>query len=125
MAKLGAPSAVPAPLADTDRHLNIGREQYGGCRWYFDGLLDDVRIFAAAIPPEDVRRLAAFCAPLGRVMVNVIPYNPGTRPLTRAPEVDEVERFCGWLQEEGLPVRTRTPRARGQRFRFSASRRSW
>lgn len=62
---------------------------------------------------EDVHRLAAFCAPLGRVMVNVIPYNPGSQPLTRAPSDADVERFCGWLQEEGLPVRTRTPRGRG------------
>ena len=30
---------------------------------------------------------------LGRVLVNLIPYNPGTKPLTRAPEEPEVERF--------------------------------
>ena len=62
---------------------------------------------------QDVDRLAAFCAPLGRVMVNVIPYNPGSQPLSRAPSEAEVERFCGWLQEKDLPVRTRTPRGRG------------
>jgi 23S rRNA (adenine2503-C2)-methyltransferase len=62
---------------------------------------------------EDARRLAAFTAPLGRVMVNVIPYNPGSRPLSRAPTPAEVEEFCACLQAEGLPVRTRTPRGRG------------
>lgn len=60
----------------------------------------------------DAARLAAFCAPLGRVMVNLIPYNPGTQPLTRAPTDAEVERFSAWLQEEHLPVRCRTPRGR-------------
>jgi hypothetical protein len=55
----GAQAAVPAKLADTDKHLNIGREQHGGGRWYFDGLLDDVRLYAGALPPEDIHRLVA------------------------------------------------------------------
>jgi 23S rRNA (adenine2503-C2)-methyltransferase len=76
-----------------------------GVNWcLFPGINDSRR---------DAARLAAFCVPLGRVMVNVIPYNPGSRPLTRAPTAEEVERFCGWLQAEGLPVRMRTPRGRG------------
>ena len=75
----------------------------------------------------DAAGLAAFCAPLGRVMVNLIPYNPGSQPLTRAPEAAEIERFVGWLQEEHLPVRCRTPRGRsimaacGQLGRFTES----
>jgi 23S rRNA (adenine2503-C2)-methyltransferase len=76
-----------------------------GVNWCLLPGINDSRAEAA--------RLAAFCAPLGRVMVNVIPYNPGTRPLTRAPESAEVERFVAWLQEEHLPVRCRTPRGRG------------
>jgi 23S rRNA (adenine2503-C2)-methyltransferase len=55
----------------------------------------------------DAAGVARFCAPLPRVMVNVIPYNPGNAPLTRKPEEHEVERFIGWLREEGLPVRRR------------------
>lgn len=61
---------------------------------------------------NDVEQIAAFCAPLGRVLVNVIPYNPGTAPITRAPRDDEVERFIGWLREEGLPVRQRVTKGR-------------
>lgn len=61
---------------------------------------------------EDAARIAAFCAPLGRVMVHLIPYNPGTSPLCRAPEPAEVERFVGWLREEGLPVRRRITKGR-------------
>jgi 23S rRNA (adenine2503-C2)-methyltransferase len=56
---------------------------------------------------EHASGVARFCAPLERVMVNVIPYNPGTAPLTRRPSEDEVERFIGWLRDEGLPVRRR------------------
>jgi 23S rRNA (adenine2503-C2)-methyltransferase len=61
---------------------------------------------------EDARDVAAFCGPLGRVLVNVIPYNPGNVPLTRAPTEEEVDRFIAWLREEGLPVRRRVTKGR-------------
>ena len=61
---------------------------------------------------EDARAIREFCAPLGRVLVNLIPYNPGTQPLTRAPHDHEVEQFIGWLREEGLPVRERVTKGR-------------
>ncbi|MFW2390267.1 MAG: 23S rRNA (adenine(2503)-C(2))-methyltransferase RlmN [Polyangiales bacterium] len=60
----------------------------------------------------DARAVADFCRPLGRVLVNVIPYNPGTMPVTRAPEEREVEGFIAWLREEGLPVRERVTKGR-------------
>lgn len=60
----------------------------------------------------DARAVAAFCKPLGRVLVNLIPYNPGSMPLTRAPEELEVGRFIGWLRAEGLPVRERVTKGR-------------
>lgn len=61
---------------------------------------------------DDARQVAAFCRPLGRALVNVIPYNPGGRPLTRAPEDDEVARFIEWLRDEGVPVRKRVTKGR-------------
>jgi 23S rRNA (adenine2503-C2)-methyltransferase len=61
---------------------------------------------------SDARAVAEFCKPLGRVLVNLIPYNPGSRPLTRAPHEAEIERFIGWLREEGLPVRERVTKGR-------------
>jgi 23S rRNA (adenine2503-C2)-methyltransferase len=61
---------------------------------------------------SDARAIAAFCEPLGRVLLNLIPYNPGSQPLTRAPEEREVERFIGWLRAEGLPVRERKTKGR-------------
>ena len=61
---------------------------------------------------EDARSVADFCRPLGRVLVNLIPYNPGSAPLTRAPHENEVERFIEWLREEGLPVRERVTKGR-------------
>ena len=60
----------------------------------------------------DSQRIAAWCAPLGRVLVNLIPYNPGSLPLTRAPEEEEIERFISWLREDGLPVRRRMTKGR-------------
>jgi 23S rRNA (adenine2503-C2)-methyltransferase len=62
---------------------------------------------------EDAAAIAAFCAPLGRVLVNLIPYNPGSAPVTRAPSEDEITRFIGWLREDGLPVRRRLTKGRG------------
>lgn len=61
---------------------------------------------------EHAAGVAAFCQPLERVMVNVIPYNPGSAPLTRAPSEVEIDRFIGWLRDEGLPVRRRITKGR-------------
>ena len=61
---------------------------------------------------DDARAVAEFCVPLGRVLVNLIPYNPGTQPLTRAPDEREVERFIAWLREEGIPVRKSVTKGR-------------
>lgn len=61
---------------------------------------------------EDALAVARFVAPLGRCLVNVIPYNPGSKPLTRAPTDAEVDRFMGWLAEAGVPVRRRTTKGR-------------
>jgi len=61
---------------------------------------------------QDASDVAAFCKPLGRVLVNLIPYNPGNAPLTRAPQEDEIVQFIEWLREEGLPVRRRITKGR-------------
>jgi len=61
---------------------------------------------------QDAAEIASFCAPLGRVMVNVIPYNPGLAPIAGAPDEAEIERFIGWLRDEGLPVRRRITKGR-------------
>ena len=62
--------------------------------------------------PNDAVAVARFVQPLGRTLVNVIPYNPGTEPLTRAPTDDEVDRFMGWLVDAGVAVRRRTTKGR-------------
>ncbi len=61
---------------------------------------------------EDARAVARFCEGLGRVLVHLIPYNPGSRPVGPPPTAHELRRFVGWLREEGLPVRTRVPKGR-------------
>jgi 23S rRNA (adenine2503-C2)-methyltransferase len=61
---------------------------------------------------EHAAGVARFCAPLERVMVNVIPYNPGSTPLARAPSEAEIDRFIGWLRDDGLPVRRRITKGR-------------
>jgi 23S rRNA (adenine2503-C2)-methyltransferase len=61
---------------------------------------------------EDAAGVARFCAPLERVMVNVIPYNPGGDPIAPVPTEDGIDRFIGFLREEGLPVRRRVTKGR-------------
>lgn len=61
---------------------------------------------------EDAQRVGEFCKPLGRVLVNLIPYNPGNKPITRHPTEDEVGRFIDWLRESGVPVRRRITKGR-------------
>ena len=61
---------------------------------------------------EHAREVAEFCKPIGRVMVNVIPYNPGSVPITRAPTEDEIDTFIGRLRDHGLPVRRRITKGR-------------
>ena len=62
--------------------------------------------------PEHAREVAEFCRPLGRIMVNVIPYNPGSAPLTHAPSEDEIDTFIERLRAHGLPVRRRITKGR-------------
>lgn len=95
------------PLAEVQRVLTAIRPRRNwqlGIHWCLMPGINDRR--------EDAARIATFCAPLGRVMVHLIPYNPGTSPLCRAPEPAEIERFVGWLREEGLPVRRRITKGR-------------
>ncbi|MGE0141966.1 MAG: radical SAM protein [Planctomycetota bacterium] len=60
----------------------------------------------------DARRIADFARPLGRVMVHVIPYNPTSLALARAPTEREIVRFVERLRQVGLPVRRRITKGR-------------
>jgi len=60
---------------------------------------------------EDARRVARLMADLGRVKVNLIPWNPGSLPY-REPSEDSIERFHKILLEKGIPAFTRYSRGR-------------
>ena len=61
--------------------------------------------------PEDARRVVRLLAPLKRVKVNLIPWNPGALPYTE-PSKERVEEFHKILLERGVPVFTRYSRGR-------------
>jgi 23S rRNA (adenine2503-C2)-methyltransferase len=61
---------------------------------------------------DDAQAVADFCRPLGRVLVNLIPYNPGSAPIAAAPDDAAVDQFIAWLREAGLPVRRRMTKGR-------------
>src|ERR1041385_3694888 len=61
--------------------------------------------------PEDARRVARLMADLGRVKVNLIPWNPGSLPY-KEPTEGSIERFHKTLLEKGIPAFTRYSRGR-------------
>jgi len=60
---------------------------------------------------EDARRVARLMADLGRVKVNLIPWNPGSLPYAE-PSGKSIERFHTILLKKGIPVFTRYSRGR-------------
>lgn len=75
-----------------------------GVHWcLLPGINDQVR---------DADQIAAFVAPLGRAFVHVIPFNPGTEPIAKAPTDGEVVRFVELLRERGVAVRRRITKGR-------------
>jgi 23S rRNA (adenine2503-C2)-methyltransferase len=60
---------------------------------------------------EDARRVARLMADLGRVKVNLIPWNPGSLPY-KEPNEESIERFHKILLEKGIPAFTRYSRGR-------------
>jgi 23S rRNA (adenine2503-C2)-methyltransferase len=60
---------------------------------------------------DDAKRVARLLADLGRVKVNLIPWNPGSLPY-REPSQDSIEQFHKILLEKGIPAFTRYSRGR-------------
>jgi 23S rRNA (adenine2503-C2)-methyltransferase len=60
---------------------------------------------------DDARRVARLMADLGRVKVNLIPWNPGSLPY-REPSEKSIETFHKILLEKGIPAFTRYSRGR-------------
>ncbi|MCA8975567.1 MAG: radical SAM protein [Planctomycetes bacterium] len=101
------PHSVRYPLAEIQRALIDYRQRRNlalGIHWCLLPGINDSAADAAAI--------ARFCAPLGRVLVHVIPYNPGTAPIAPPPSDDEVATFIGRLRAAGLAVRRRITKGR-------------
>ena len=60
----------------------------------------------------DALEVAAFAQGLGRTVINVIPYNPGTVPMAPAPTEPEVDAFLSHLRATGLDARVRGTKGR-------------
>ncbi len=61
--------------------------------------------------PDDARRVAKLMTDLGRVKVNIIPWNPGALPFAE-PDQGRVAAFHKILLDKGVPVFTRYSRGR-------------
>lgn len=62
---------------------------------------------------EGVAAFLSKAAPPGRALVNLIPYNPGSAPIGRAPTEAEIDAFEARLLALGVQVKLRAPRGRG------------
>ncbi len=63
--------------------------------------------------PGAAEGIAAFLAKAalpGRALVNLIPYNPGSEPVGRAPRAEELDAFEARLKDLGIQVKRRAPR---------------
>ena len=87
----GGAGVVPARVADTANQLNVGREQHGGGRWYFDGELADVIVTNA-------------------VLAGKVAGQPGRRERfdgkttwheMTLPKMDEAVSVAGWIKIAG------------------------
>jgi 23S rRNA (adenine2503-C2)-methyltransferase len=61
--------------------------------------------------PEDARRVVRLLAPLKRVKVNLIPWNPGELPYKES-GADSIEEFRRILTDKGVPAFVRYSRGR-------------
>ncbi len=61
---------------------------------------------------EDARAVGLFCLKAGRCLVNLIPYNPGSAPIAPCPSEEEIVKFMGLLEAEGVLVKRRTEKGR-------------
>ncbi len=101
------PHSVRYPLREIQQALVTYRQRANlalGIHWCLLPGINDA--------DADARAIAAFVQPLGRTLVHVIPYNPGSAPIARAPTADEVAAFTARLRAQGLAVRTRVTKGR-------------
>jgi 23S rRNA (adenine2503-C2)-methyltransferase len=101
------PHSVRYSLGDIQASLIAYRQRKNmalGIHWC---LLPDINNSA-----RDADQIAQFIKPLGRTFVHVIPFNPGTEPITRAPHEHEIVTFVGMLRDRGIAVRRRITKGR-------------
>jgi hypothetical protein len=117
----------PTRLRENDKPVNIGREQSGSGRWYFDGLIDEVQLFGRALREEEVQSLARL-APIKQGLVRNWSFDsrgvggapdeakaqivngrdcPGAGPIWRSVEVPDPEP-AGCRPEGSNDYRTRS-----------------
>ena len=90
-------------LLDACRNFPRGSREYVTFEYVLLGGVND--------SAEDARRVARLMADLGRVKVNLIPWNPGSLPYCE-PTSESLERFHKILLEKGIPAFTRYSRGR-------------
>ena len=105
----GSPAATASQISDNERRLSIGRELHGGGRWYFDGLIDDVRVWGGALSAEEIRQVSRGeplpAAPLLTWPANAPSDTRGTGGDTADGKVGPTIRFDGRKVFADVPVR--------------------
>ncbi len=90
-------------LLDACRNFPRGSREYITFEYVLLGGVNDT--------VDDAKRVARLMADLGRVKVNLIPWNPGSLPY-KEPSEESIERFHKVLLEKSIPAFTRYSRGR-------------
>jgi len=85
------------------KHFPRGSREYLTFEYVLLGSVNDTA--------DDARRVARLMADLGRVKVNLIPWNPGSLPY-QEPSEESIEQFHKILLARGIPAFTRYSRGR-------------
>ena len=108
---VGAQVGRSAQLVDNGRPINIGREQHGNARWYFDGSIEDVRIEPQALTAEEIRALAK------ERRIGESPKRfDGQRTFDErpSPRVEKAVTVAAWIKIEGVGTEANYIVSRGE-----------
>jgi alpha-L-fucosidase 2 len=86
-------------LADNGQPVNVGREQFRGGRWYFDGSIEDLRIESRAFSTEEIREV------IKQRKIGPAPKRfDGRRAFDElaVPRMDKALTVAAWIRIEGV-----------------------
>lgn len=89
----GPGSSGAAAVGDSDKKVNVGREQSGGGRWYFQGEIADLSVSNKPVTLEEIRKAAAITPRAGKTYDGRTTWSE-----LDAPPVENSVAVCAWIK---------------------------